>query len=373
MTGWNDRTLWIDAGIAVILGVATAVTTIPAVDGDGGEAAMGPLGFAIVAATALCLTFRRRYPIGTVAAVVAGTTAYTLLGYPYGPIFILLAAAMGTLAAYRGTRTAVTTCAVLIVASVPYSLIADSDDDSPVVNVVISVVWIVLSTMAGMAFRQARMARLRAKDAERHRVQAQERLDMAREVHDVVGHSLAVINLHAGVIQHVLNRDNVEVPEPVRSSLAAIRESGSDALRDLRATLAPPTSTAPVTRGVADLRALVDNAAAEGLRVRVQVDGDARRLPPSVDTAVYRIAQEALTNVLKHADASGARIEIAYLPDVVTIAITDNGRGGNGAPGTGLTGMRQRAESLGGVFEAGPGETGGFTVRARLPYATVAP
>ena len=372
----RNRTLVIDTLIAVVLGAATAVTTIPAADGDPGEPLADPLCFAIIGATALCLSFRRRWPLATLAAVCAGTAGYALLGYPYGPVFVLLAVAMGTVAAHYPIRVAIITFAVMIVVHLPYSIVADSDDDSPLINVVISVTWLALSTVTGVAFRRAREAKERALLEERRRYLSEERLLLAREVHDVVGHSLAAIGLHARVALRVLDRHDGDVPGEVTEGLTAIRDSGSAALEELRATLALAGPGEPPGRSMLTL-ANVETAAAalrsEDLRIDVSVDGHRGDIPAVVDGAGYRIVQESLTNVVKHAGASRARVDIGYAPGLVTVCVSDNG-GGSAAgapPGHGLAGMAERAAALGGGFASGPGGDGGFTVTAELPYAII--
>ncbi|ADD41214.1 sensor histidine kinase [Stackebrandtia nassauensis] len=370
------RTLFIDTVIALVLGAATAITTIPSVDGEPGEQLIDAGGFAAIALTALSLSFRRVWPLSSLVAVFAGTTAYTLLGYPYGPIFLLMAVAMGSVAAHHSTRVAVITCAVMIVAHLPYSILADSDDDSPLINIAISVTWLVVSTVSGMAFKQAREARDRAKLEERRRYLSEERLHIAREVHDVVGHSLTAIRLHAGVALHVLHRDGVAVPAEVTESLTAIRDSGSAALDELRATLAP-LAAAETERPVLtleDVEAAVTAAlTSDELAIDVTVDGQREAIPSVVDSAGYRIVQESLTNVVKHAGASRVAVDIAYAPGLVTIEVVDNGHGApdSRAEGHGLAGMAERATALGGSFTAGPRDGGGYAVKAELPYATV--
>jgi signal transduction histidine kinase len=219
-----------------------------------------------------------------------------------------------------------------------------------------------------------RVRRERAAEEVRRRVE-EERLRLARELHDVVAHSIAVINFQAGVAVHVLDRR----PEQARAALLAIKQASGEALQELRATLGvlrqlgeQGGSRAPLP-GLAQLDALVARAAQAGRRVEVRVQGEQVELPLAVDLAAYRIVQEALTNVARHAGPAAAVVRLTFGAGEVLVEVTDDGRGLAAAdtPGGGrhgIAGMRERAVALGGELEAGPGPAGGFQVRARLPF-----
>jgi signal transduction histidine kinase len=193
-------------------------------------------------------------------------------------------------------------------------------------------------------------------------------------VHDVVAHSIAVINFQAGVAVHVLDRR----PEQALAALLAIKQASKEALQELRATLGvlrqlgePGGSRAPLP-GLAQLDVLVARAAEAGRQVEVTVEGERVELPLAVDLAVYRIVQEALTNVARHAGPARARVRLAFGAGEVVVEVTDDGRGVAAstpadAGGHGITGMRERAVALGGELQAGSRPEGGFGVRARLP------
>jgi signal transduction histidine kinase len=190
-------------------------------------------------------------------------------------------------------------------------------------------------------------------------------------VHDVVGHGLAVISMNAGAALHVLGKPGPVPPEPLERSLRAIRQASNGALDELRATLATFTGTlgppGPVN-GLAEVPALVAATDVDGLAVRLVVDGTRREVPAPVDLAGYRIVQEALANVVRHAHARHAAVSITYGPDAVAITVTDDGRGATDtATGTGLASMGERARAVGGTFAAHPRADGGFEVRAALP------
>ncbi len=233
---------------------------------------------------------------------------------------------------------------------------------------------------AGITLVAARMWQLhlreagqRADEAERTRDEAarrkavEERLRIARELHDSLTHSISVIQVQAGVAVHLARKRGQEVPP----ALAAIQEASADAARELRATLS-------VLRreddgdgsGLGQLPGLVERARAAGLPVTVTVTGAERPLPAEVGQAAYRIVQEALTNVSRHAGQARAHVHLRYEPGTLTVQVDDNGKSTITPPsasGLGLIGMRERACSLGGRLEAGPQPGGGFRVRAELP------
>jgi signal transduction histidine kinase len=203
-----------------------------------------------------------------------------------------------------------------------------------------------------------------------------ERLRIARELHDVVAHSFAAIALHAGVAEHVKD----DRPEQVGEALRAIKAVSGEAARELRAILGvlrrvEDSEPAPPSRGVGGLDALAATASSAGVRTRVTISGRPRPLLAAVDQAAYRIVQESLTNVLRHAGPASASVRVAYEPDRLVVEVVDDGHAqeaGAGAPspgtGHGIAGMRERAVALAGRLEAGGRTGGGFRVRASLPF-----
>jgi signal transduction histidine kinase len=237
--------------------------------------------------------------------------------------------------------------------------------------------WLISAGVMGVSFSMwqlhLREAERRAEEAERTRDEAaqrssmEERLRIARELHDSLTHSISVIQVQAGVAEHLARKRGEEVP----SALLAIKEAGADAARELRATLQILRRTEDGdSSGLSQLDSLVARARAAGLPVTVTVTGAERPLPPDVDQAAYRIVQEALTNVSRHAGLAHASVCLRYTPDALTVEVADDGAG-NGArpaaPGLGLLGMRERVSALGGRLHAGPQDGGGFRVRAELP------
>ena len=219
----------------------------------------------------------------------------------------------------------------------------------------------------------------RVHEEETRRRASDERLRIARDLHDVVAHHISLMNVQAGVALHLMD----EQPEQARTALTAIKQASGEALQELRSVLdilrqgdgadeqAPPRTPTP---GLGELDTLVERATAAGLDVRAAVAGTSHPLPVSVDTTAYRIVQEALTNVARHAgSAAAATIRVDYGDDDVVVEVEDDGRGApvNGASknggGNGIPNMRERAEALGGQLDAGPRPGGGFRVRAWLP------
>jgi signal transduction histidine kinase len=227
----------------------------------------------------------------------------------------------------------------------------------------------------GMWQLHVREVEQRAAEAERTRDEAaqrramEERLRIARELHDSLTHSISVIQVQAGVAVHLARKRGAEVPP----SLLAIQEAGADAGRELRMTLGVLRSEDDGDgSGLCQLDSLVRRAQAAGLPVTVAVTGAERALPPEVDQAAYRIVQEALTNVSRHAGRACASVQLHYALAALSIQVDDDGTGtGTGTrpavPGLGLIGMRERVTALGGRLHAGPRDGGGFRVRAELP------
>jgi signal transduction histidine kinase len=230
--------------------------------------------------------------------------------------------------------------------------------------------------LGGVAVRNRRayVASIHARvDEEARRRVDEERLRIARELHDVVAHSMATISVQAGVAEHVLEAN----PRAAADALRAIRLASRDGLRDLRAILnvlrqadeADPVEPAP---GLAQLDRLVDRTSQAGLPTTVRRDGTPLVLVPGADVAAYRIIQESLTNAIKHAGPATATIWLRYEESALRIEVADTGRGlpaGTESPvaGHGLIGMRERAASVGGTLEAGPRPGGGYRVAAVLP------
>jgi signal transduction histidine kinase len=213
---------------------------------------------------------------------------------------------------------------------------------------------------------------VRTKDEAARRRAMEERLRIARELHDSLTHSISVIQVQAGVAVHLARKRGEDVPP----ALVAIQEAGADAVRELRATLGVLRSEEDGDgSGLCQLDGLVARARAAGLPVTVTVTGTERPLPAEADQAAYRIVQEALTNVSRHAGQACASVHLHYAPESLSIQVDDDGTGAGAAsrssgPGLGLVGMRERVSALGGRLHTGPQDDGGFRVYAELPVRT---
>jgi signal transduction histidine kinase len=331
----------------------------------------------LVAAAGAVLAWRHRYPRTVLACSTAAVVAYTLPGYVNGVALLLPAVAMGTLATIlpirRSVVWAVAVTVILMVATYANNPLGATSGGFDLIPANIAV-----ALFAGIAVgnRRAYIESVRDRaERDAQRKIDEERLRIARELHDVVAHTMATINVQASAAAQLL-RDR---PEQAAESLAAIRAASKDGLRELRAILnvlrhadepADPTQPTP---GLTRLDALAAGVRAAGLPVTVTVTGQPRELPAVTDLAAFRIIQEALTNTVKHAGPATATVAVHYGDADLRIEITDTGQGsvhGNGSgTGHGLRGMRERAASAGGTIEIGPGPAGGFRVAAWFPLA----
>ena len=292
---------------------------------------------------------------------------------PGNTVVLIPMVALVELAA-RGDRRRSIWVGLAVVPCVIVSVLPFADHGGELFSVVVRNVALCLLALAvGDIARSRREALERAlaqREEEALRRVGEERLRIARDVHDVVAHAMVAINVQAGVAAHLVDRD----PAQARSALRAIKATSGEALADLRATLGvlrAEDAAAPVlpASGLGDLDELAGPLRAAGVRVELDV-ADVNDVPAAVHAAGYRIVQEALTNVLRHAGASVVRVSAAREDGGVRVEVTDDGVGtgaGDGGSGNGLRGMRERAAALSGTVESGPGEHGGWRVLARLP------
>ncbi|TYK45377.1 sensor histidine kinase [Actinomadura decatromicini] len=355
-----------DAALAGSVFVTVALSSIDSLVGPRREPwAVTAASWAMLVAACGALYFGRRHPVPVGFAVLVLTMAFYLTSTYDGALMMALIAALYLVAAQGRMRVALALGALTVI----FTAIGTLSGNKQVNGVALFMLtgWVVAMVALGWV-RHSRLAYLR--EAER-RAAGEERLRIARELHDVVGHHLSLINVQAGTALHRYHRD----PAQGETALAAIKESSRDALRDLRATLGvlrqadeeAPTAPAPGLDRIGDL---VGAARAAGLTVRTRLDGAADP-PTEVGLAAYRIVQESLTNVSRHARAAEVVVSVADGPGGLLVEVADDGRGATAVPagpGSGVDGMRERARALGGELTAGPGPGGGFVVRARLPY-----
>lgn len=326
----------------------------------------------------LLLLYRRRFPVSTLLAVTAVIGVYLLLRYPYGPVFLSGVIALFN-AALHGRRLVTW---IAVPASVATLMIVMATTHTGysigIAEAAFAVAWLTLLMVVAeiVKARRDRAAQAEATREEQAKRRAgEERLRIAREVHDVLAHHVSLINVQSGVALHLIDQQ----PEQARHALTVIKQSSKEVLVELRNILgvlrdvdgegAPRQPVATLDQ----LDALVERMRAAGLPVRLEISGERRQLPSGVDTAALRIVQESLTNTYRHAGPAEAVVRLAYLPDSVRAEVDDNGRGDvTGAKlgtGSGLAGMQQRAEALGGTLVAGPKPGGGYLVSAVLPAA----
>jgi signal transduction histidine kinase len=327
------------------------------------------LGYLMIVGAAAPVLVRRIWTLPALLATTITTMTYLIIGYPYGPIFGSLVVAIYTGAMRLPARPLAIGCAVAVAGLLVHVLVvaAGPQGASALVGLIPGSAWIVVPFAVGRLVRTGRDSAARSRAETARRYAYEERLRIAQEVHDVVGHGLAAINMQAEIALHVLPKR----PEHAQTALAAISRTSKEALDELRATLATMRSGAPRTPGpgLAQLGELVARMSGTGVQVTVAVSGPQRSMPAAVDLASYRIVQEALTNVLRHAGPAAATVRVTYQPYALDIEVTDTGVGpaATTGDGHGIAGMRERVAALGGAFEAGPRGGGGFRVYARLP------
>ncbi|MBX7550886.1 sensor histidine kinase [Streptomyces sp. tea 10] len=331
----------------------------------------------LLLAASLLLLWRHRHPVAVVFGTAAVTLGYLAAGYPYGPVYLTVAVACFS-AVVAGHRRAAWAAVGLLWAG--HALVAlwlyrwlppPGDKGAGVIQEIGLAAWVLaVFAVAELArVRREQWARERADRAQAARRRAdEERLRIARELHDVLAHSISVINVQAGMGLALLDSD----PEQARTALTTIKAASKEALGEVRQVLdtlrapgAAPRTPAP---GLDRLPELVEQAAAAGLSV--EVEGVPPQLPAGADLAAFRIVQEALTNVVRHSGSRHARVAFAHDGDALRLRVDDDGPATGadaGGSGNGLAGMRERAAALGGTIEAGPRPDGGFRVLAVLP------
>lgn len=383
-TFWRlARRYWLDALLVAAIGVGLAGVVV----GQGREdGPLGPLWFDVLAVVVILspLFARRRFPFGApvavgVAVVVASLVDERLAPYAF-VTFLAGCAAVFLMGLLHERPQAV---AGLALALGVEALVAWRD---PIGNVgafvATSLVFAILWTIAfavGRKSQEADEAKERAARAERerearaHAAVTEERARIARELHDVVGHSVSVMTVQASAVRRLLRPEQ----ERERAALLVVEQTGREALAEMRRmvgvlrrpeeapTLAPQPSLERLDK-------LVEQAREAGLPVELRVEGDPVQLPVGLDLTAYRLVQEGLTNALKHAHAKKAQVVVRYGDSDIEVTVTDDGEGngtGDGS-GHGLVGMRERVSVFGGQLDAGPGPNGGYQLRARLPLVS---
>lgn len=325
------------------------------------------------------LLLRHRYPVFCVYGVALSAMIYLGAGYPYGPIFITVAVACFA-AIVSGHRRAawwaigLLWASHLLIGHLLYRVLPPGDDVGapwgPEVGVAAWVTAVLVGSELVRTRREQWLRDRRERAAAEARRADEERLRIARELHDVLAHSISVINVQAGVGLALLDSD----PEQARSALTTIKAASKEALGEVRQVLDTLRTSGDAPRtpapGLDRLPELVEQAAGAGLTVELAQEGARVALAPGADLAAFRIVQEALTNVVRHSGSRTAHVLVGYGTGLLTLRIDDAGPATGdeaGGSGNGLAGMRERAAALGGTIEAGPRPDGGFRVRASLP------
>ena len=377
---------WVTAGALFAVIAAQFVFTRHLLPG---ERPASPITWILAAALCAPVLTYRRYPRASLAACLT-----VLLGYAAGrwaafPVLPVVALTFGI--TLHSNRAMALAALIAPAVTVPVAVAFQPRPvSSPGVvafcEIMIVVAWVIAESLRTsrqrLAWMRARAEQIELERAEEaQRAVIAERLRIARELHDVVAHSMSVIAVQSAVGNHVMDAQ----PEQARHALAAIEATSRSALAEMRRLLGvlrqegdPQGALAPAP-GLADLGSLVTQVQKAGVTVWLQVTGERAALPPSIDMSAYRVIQEALTNVIKHAAPAPASVKVSYAPAAVTVEVADDGpaRPGQQAPapppghGHGLIGMRERVAVFGGELVAGPRPEGGFLVRAQFPLEAV--
>jgi len=375
------RRYWFDAliTIGICINMATAI-----VDQKGDKTGLeGPVWFDFLAGIVILvpLYFRRRFPFGAPLTSILLLGGASFIDGRYAPeLFIPLLSAVfscGLLAMAPQLRQAL---AGWVVAIAVLGIAVHNDPQGKIgdfvwVGILMTIGWVVGFAFSGAA-RQAQEARERARRAEREREEkarlavSEERARIARELHDVVGHSVSVMTVQASAVRRLLKPEQ----EREREALLIVEQTGREAMAEMRRMVgvlrrpeeAPALAPQP---SLEHLEKLVEHARESGLPVTLKIEGEAVQLPAGVDLTAYRLVQEGLTNALKHARAKNAEVLVRYSNGFVELSVTDDGTGDGGGDsgGHGLVGMRERISVYGGNLEAGPQPEGGYRLRATLP------
>jgi signal transduction histidine kinase len=370
-------------GAFVTIAVAVIITADIAT-GAPGNRPIGPVAYSFAIILGGLMVVRRRWPVGTLLGTLGLLALYSKMSYPPVGVAVPTAAAFYSAAERGRTRLAVGAAIAFLVFTT--SIRVRQGDER--LDILFGYELVTAVTLSGAVIalgdavrsrrgwqdettRRQELAEIEHEREAARRV-AQERMQIAREVHDVLAHTVSVISIQADVAAEALDDD----PAATRNAIRTIRASSSEALSELRSTLRLLRSSAAPRRplgGIAQLDRIVGAAEESGLRVEVTVAGEPVTVPGVVDAAAHRIVQEAITNTLRHAGATIVQIDLCYGIEALVVTITDDGKGTTSATaGFGLTGMAERVEILGGSLRTGAAPDGGFRVEATLPLAVLA-
>lgn len=367
----------VDVAIGLGVAVLDVVGALIGQDGDPGGPDLTPAGAALLVAAGVVLIWRRRWPFATSIVVGGLIITYGVAELPDPPIYVAMVVSLATVAAYATRAQTIGVFGVFVGSTVvAVVLSADSGPDDLYALGVPAVAALVL----GAAYRERLDAVARARRGEVDAAIGAERQRIARELHDVVAHhvSVMVVQAEAGAAAAEVRGDTVAAA--AFDGIAATGRQAMGELRRLLDVLRDDTATGIEPRpGTAQVPALVAGVREAGVPVDLVVEGEARALADGIDVSAYRIVQEALTNVVRHAGAVPTRVRLSWEADALALAVEDDGPAGrapsadataggaDAGAGRGLVGIRERVALLDGVLEVGPRPEGGFAVRARLP------
>jgi signal transduction histidine kinase len=374
----RDRLVDLLLGVAVTTVVAVAITADIA-----GSRPPDVAAYVFAAGLGVLMLARRDFPVPVLALTAVGIVGYHLVDYPPVGLALPAAAALYSTAERDKLWWAIGIGGALLLTSVVGRL-REGDDPSYLLGYELASTVMIMAAAIALGdnvrvrrlWRTEQSRREELAEVEREREAARriesERVRIARELHDVLAHTVAVVSMQADVATEALEDD----PGATRDALRTIRTASSDAMRELRSMLgvlrnAPDANSLEPAGSLRNLPKLAELVSESGLPVSVRVEGDPVPVSGLVDTTAYRIVQEALTNALRHAQASRVDVLVAYQPEQLEIGVVDDGRGGDvTSGGQGLVGMRERATLLGGTVSAGNAPAGGFAVNATLPLGS---
>ena len=356
---------WFDVALAILLAIAvTAITGLALDRWSPDDTIIDIRALLLVAGSFLVLAFRRMRPMLTLAVVTLLTTTYLLLSYPYGPIFVSFFIAVYTVATLVPVSTAAISVAVAMVAMLPHVFI-HPDALGGLLGLIPGAAWAVVPFSIGVSVRSARHTRVAAQEEALRKQLYDERMRVAQEVHDVVGHGLAAIQLQADVALHV---DETQPPR-TREALESISRASKAAFEELAMTLEgiqqPRQTSSPP--GIDDIVELCDRMKKGGVDIDLKIERKDGGRHEQAELTAYRVVQEALTNVARHGRTLKAEVSVTADNSKITIRVTNPGHVSTPVPeGRGLIGMERRVMAVGGLFKAGP-VAHGFAVEAAIP------
>jgi signal transduction histidine kinase len=352
------------AAALTLLGLASApyIQSMSTVDRP-----MNAIGVSLIGLAGVALVARQRWPVPTLVVVGLSVSTYLVLGYPYGPVMLCLAVAVYSVARRTPLVPAAIWSGAALLALLAH-LLTNPAALSGALGLLPGSAWVVVPFTLGLARRLVVEARERERRETERRIVDGERLRLAQEVHDVVGHGLAAIQMQADIALHLRESK----PEQAHVALESISRATADALAELRTTLETITPDKRPTSGLArveDLRRRIEDA---GITVELAIRGTPRKLSAAVDVAAYRVLQESLTNVVKHSSRHRATVCIEYEEKELLLVVRNQDQlPGPHVDGFGITSMRRRVTNLGGRLTAGAGKwPGTFEVHARIPAET---